>query len=45
MQMSYPEKVARKLLPNTFGRIDILIALHKKQIELVEKKMLEDLNG
>ncbi len=43
--MSTAEYIFRKLLPNTFRRIDILIALHKKQIELVEKQMQEDLNG
>lgn len=45
MQMPYPEKVVRKLFPKFSRRFDILIALHKKQIELVEMKMREDLNG
>jgi hypothetical protein len=45
MQMPYPERVARKLLPNVFRRYDILVALHKNTIEVVEKKMQEDLNG
>lgn len=45
MQMSYPERVARKLFPNVFRRYDILVAIHKNAIEVVEKKMREDLNG